>query len=131
MMACSVPFPCIQNFSVAANSDQDLQFTIETCSPEEDSLSGDTDTLYWRAYEQMFGCPVEGLPPVIAKSSLSGGGIVVLPSPPMTFQVSLSHFDTINLLRNYYHEVLLVDASGNQDTIACGIMTVIQTENRL
>lgn len=118
----------IQNFSVPADSDQDIYFSVATALPDE-GLGG--CTVYWRVYEQEFGCPVHGADPVIEKSSLSGGGIAILPSPPSTFIVSLLHADTLNLLRNYYHEALLVDVFGNQDTIVCGVMSVTQTENRL
>ena len=118
----------IENFSIPAGSDQDIYFTVATTQPD-DTLEG--ATVYWRVYEQEFGAPVDGVAPVLEKSTESGHGISILPSPPMTFRVSLLRADTLDLLRNYYHEALLVDATTNKDPIVCGIMTVTPTENRL
>jgi hypothetical protein len=119
--------PLIQNFSVPANSDQILTFTITSGIPN-DSLVG--ATIYWRVYDQEFGCVVPTIPPVISKSSLSGGGITILASPPMTFTVDLLRTDTVNLLRNYYHEATVVDEIGENEPVTVGIMTVTGTENR-
>jgi hypothetical protein len=120
--------PVIQNFSVPADNSHDVVVTITSSIPG-DSLR--TSTVYWRVFEQAFGSPVPGSPPVIQKSSLSGGGIEILPSPPMTFSVLLSASDTVGLLRNYYHEATVVDEGGNVDTVTVGIMTVTATENRI
>jgi hypothetical protein len=119
--------PVIQHFSVPANNDHDVIFTIAS-GTAGDSLSG--CTIYWNAYEQSFGEPVAAIPPVITKTSLSGGGIDILPSPPMTFRVALNKADTASLLRNYYHEATVVDEVNNEDTVTIGIMTVTATENR-
>ena len=118
----------IQNFPVPADNDADIFFTVASADPL-DSLDG--NTVYWRAYEQEFGCPIPNVPPVIEKSSLVPGEIDILPSPPMTFVVRLTKSDLAVLLRNYYHEATLSDVSGNIDTVAYGIMTVGQTENRI
>ncbi len=119
--------PLIQNFSVPADNDHDVIFTITSNTPD-DTLAG--STIYWRAFEQTIGSPVPSAPPVISKSSLSSGGVAILPSPPMTFVVSLDKVDTAALLRNYYHEATVVDELGNIDTVTVGIMTVTPTENR-
>jgi hypothetical protein len=119
--------PLIQNFSVPADNDHDIIFTITSSAPG-DTLAG--STVYWRAFEQEMGSPTPSVPPVISKSSLSGGGVTILPSPPMTFIVVLGKADTAALLRNYYHEATIVDEIGNIDTVTVGIMTVTPTENR-
>jgi hypothetical protein len=119
--------PLIQNFSVPADNDHDVIFTI-TSSASSDTLDG--STVYWRVFEQMMGSPTPAVPPVISKSSQSGDGVTILPSPPMTFVVSLSKVDTAALLRNYYHEATVVDEIGNIDTVTVGVMTVTPTENR-
>ncbi len=120
--------PLIQNFDVPANNDHDVYFTIASSTPG-DTLEG--CTVYWNAYEQAFGEPIVGVPPVIVKTSLSGGGITILPSPPMTFVVALSKTDTVALLRNYYHEATVVDEINDEDTVTIGTMTVTGTENRI
>jgi hypothetical protein len=119
--------PLIQNFSVAANTDEDIIVTITTQVPG-DTLVG--VTVYWRLFEQQFGIPVPNVNPILEKSSHSGGGITILDSPPMTFRLTLLRGDTVGLLRNYYQETTVVDAVGNYSDPECGIMTVTPTENR-
>lgn len=119
--------PTLQNFSVAADTDQDVIVTITTQVPG-DTLDG--ATVYWRLFEQQYGTPLPNVAPVLQKSSPSTG-IIILSSPPMTFRLSFSRADTALLLRNYYHETLVVDAVGNHSDPMCGIMTVTGTENRV
>ncbi len=120
--------PLISNFSIPADNDHDAILTIKS-DVAGDSLSG--CTVYWRAFEQSFGVPVPNIPPVLDKNSLSGGDVVILPSPPMTVRISFRRAETAALLRNYYHEVTVIDEILNQDTVTVGIMTVTQTENRI
>lgn len=120
--------PVLQNFSVPADSDEDIVLTITT------TIVGDTldgATVYWRVYEQHFAIVDPDVPPVIEKSSLSGGGIDILPSPPMTVRITVTKTDTALLLRNYYHEVTVIAVDGSQYPPTCGIMTVTATENRV
>jgi hypothetical protein len=43
--------------------------------------------------------------------------------------IPLEYADTVNLLRNYYHEATVTDEDGKPITVAHGIVTVLGTEN--
>jgi len=125
----------IQNFSIPAANDVDVTLSI---TPIMDLSAS---TIVWRAYAQAFGIPaVTALPspspsppltavPLIEKSS-ADGSIIVQQSPPDVCQILINRSDTVDLLRNYYHETSLVDPAGNVSTLNCGIMTVTDTRNR-
>lgn len=118
----------IQNFSIPA--DNDVQVTL-TITPVE---ALDAATVYWQAYNQQFGIPDFDLPSpsgaaaVIQKSTLDGS--ITLLSPPSSCAIQINRSDTVELLRNYYHETTLVDSSGNVSTLNQGIMTVTDTRIR-
>jgi hypothetical protein len=116
--------PVIQNFSVPAGNDT----VVPLKAPADAPLAGD---IYWRVYEEAFGIPDFDTSPaaLIEKSTIDGG--VAVGSPATSFSVQIERGDTVELLRNYYHEATLVDASGNISTLSCGIMTVTDTRNRL
>lgn len=120
--------PLIQNFPFPADSDGDVVLTITSSAPG-DTLAG--ATVYWRVYAQEFGIVDPALSPLIEKSSLSGGGIAILPSPPMTVRITLTKMDVATMLRNYYHELTVVAVDGTQYPPTTGIMTVTSTENRI
>lgn len=118
----------IQNFSVPADNDVQVTLTVTPPDPLE------TATVYWNAYEQQFGIPNFDLPSpsgtaaVIQKSTLDGS--ITIASPDNTCVIQILAGDTVDLLRNYYHETTLVDGGGNVSTLNCGIMTVTDTRNR-
>lgn len=115
----------IQNFSVPANNDTDVNFDV---GPDQgQSLLG--TTIYWRAYAQAFGSPLEGMPAVIEK--YTDHGLQITDPDVGKFVVELDSQDTINMLHNYYHEATIVDGNGNIVTVTIGIMTVTPTELRL
>ena len=116
--------PIIQNFSVPANNDSDVNFDV---GPDEgQSLIG--TTIYWNAYEQIGGLPIPGLPPIISKQTDQGLQIV---DPDFgKFVVNLVGADTADRLRNYYHEATIVDQNNAVVTVTIGIMTVTTTEWR-
>lgn len=109
-----------RNFSISANDDVSINFDASV------GLSGATVT--WRAFAQSYGVPTEDVDPVIQKSSASGDGIEILESPPTQFVLSIDAVDTLDLLRNYYYEAIVV--SPLRSTVFCGIMTVTPTEIR-
>lgn len=113
-----------QNFSIPAGNDETVNFLAD-CSITD--LAG--ATVKWQAYEQQYGVPVPGVDPVIVKSSASPEAVTISESP-VSFQVELAAADTVELLRNYYFEGTITDAEGNVSTVAYGIMTVTETENR-
>jgi hypothetical protein len=115
--------PIIQNFSVAAGDDLDINFVLDPNSGLD--LTG--ADIYWNVYEQAYGIPDSSTPPVIVKSTPAD---ITIGSPADNFTVTLIETDTENLLRNYYHEAHVVDVNGNTSTVTVGIMTVTQTEIR-
>lgn len=110
----------LRNISVSANDDVSINFDASV------DLTGATVT--WRAFDQSYGIPTLDIDPVLEKSSVSGGGIEILESPPTQFILSIDAVDTLDLLRNYYYEALVTAPS--RSTIICGIMTVTPTEIR-
>lgn len=116
--------PVAQNFSVPAGNDAVVPLTAPAAAP----LAGD---IYWRVYKEAFAIPDFDSSPaaLIEKSTLDGG--VAVASPATSFSVQIARGDTIELLRNYYHESTLIDPAGNVSTLNCGIMTVTDTRNRL
>jgi hypothetical protein len=110
-----------QNFSVYANNPTDITIDIDP-----NTIGLDSAVIMWCVYEQEFGQPVAGEEPVIEKEGPStDGGILVTDADLKKITISLFPDDTVNLLRNYYHE-----ATVDNVTVAFGIMTVIGTENR-
>lgn len=120
--------PTISNFTIPADNDHLAVLTIDSATLG-DSLSG--CTVYLRVFEQEFGVPTAGVAPVLEKSSLSGGDVTILASPPMTVSILFKHAETASMLRNYYYEVTIKGAGGDLDTVTIGIMTVTATENRI
>lgn len=115
--------PIIQNFSIPAGDSQTIEFDITSETIQQATLVG--ATVFWEVYEQVNGLPVPDVDPVIRKTSLSGGGIQILPdSQPLTFYVFVDPEDTDALARNYYHEAKVYDSTGNPISITYGIMTV-------
>jgi hypothetical protein len=115
--------PVIQNFSVPAGDSVDVNFDVD---PDSGSLIG--STIYWRVYEQENGLPVPGSDPIIEK--VLDDGLQITDPDLLQFVVELYRDDTIDRLRNYYHEATIKDADDNWVTVTLGIMTVTGTENR-
>lgn len=116
--------PIIQNFSIPAGNDADLNFDVGP----DDGISLVGSQIYWRVYEQMNGLPVPGTDPIIEKTT--DNGLQVTDPDAQLFTVRINKADTIDRLRNYYHEANIVDVDGNDVTVTMGIMTVTGTENR-
>jgi hypothetical protein len=111
----------LQNFSVSRANDEVLTVTLES-----DLTSGSlaSATVRWTVYGMSYGMPMPS-PELISKSSLSGGGIVILESPPLTFVINLKKIDTAGFdLGNYYHEALIIDDVGNHSTVMYGAMAI-------
>ena len=115
--------PVIQNFSVAAGDDLEINFVLDADTP----IDLDGADIYWNVYEQAYGIPNSDVEPVIAKTPSD----ITIGSPADNFTVFLTEEDTEDLLRNYYHEAHVVDVNGNTTTVTIGIMTVTQTEIRI
>ncbi len=117
--------PSLQNFSVVANNDTDVNFDV---GPDDGgSLVG--TTIYWRAYTQENGSPVPGADPIISK--VLDAGIQITDPDLGKFVVELDAADTAALLRNYYHEATIIGESGETVTVTIGIMTVTPSETRI
>lgn len=116
-----------QNFSIPAGNAETVTFDVLPVGIPP--LSHATD-IVWCVYEQELGIPVAGAAPLITKK-LSLGNISFIDSPREQFFVNLDPEDTVNLLRNYYHEATILDTIGAALAVAEGIMTVTATENRI
>lgn len=114
--------PVIQNFSVPANNDTDVNFDV---GPDDGaSLIG--TTIYWNVYEQVNGNPTGDA--IISKQTDDG---LQITDPELgQFTVELEAADTEDRLRNYYHEATIVDGDGAIVTVTQGIMTVTSTRTR-
>jgi hypothetical protein len=115
-----------QNFSIPAGYNQVITFIV---NPFVTPSLVDTN-IFWNVYEEFQGVPDRSAL-LIAKSSLPSPppDIVGLDSP-LSFTVQMHTADTINMLRNYYHEASIVNAQGETIGGSWGIMTVLATENR-
>ncbi len=115
-----------QNFTVYAGNNTNV--TIDIDPDDEVTLVGSVIT--WKVYEQQYGQPVDGEDPVISKDNSVDGTIVVIDPDLQRLKIPLEYEDTVELLRNYYHEATVEDAELGVITVANGIMTVLGTENR-
>jgi hypothetical protein len=115
-----------QNFSIPAGYNQVITFIV---NPFVTPSLVDTN-IFWNVYEEFQGVPDRSAL-LIAKSSLPSPppDIVGLDSP-LSFTVQMHTADTIDMLRNYYHEASIVNAQGETIGGSWGIMTVLATENR-
>jgi hypothetical protein len=119
-----IPVMTPQNFTIAAGYNQIITFNV---NPAVTPSLVDT-TIWWRVYEQAFGIPTGE--PIIQKSSLDSPSDVIGLDSPLSFLVQLYTADTIDLLRNYYHEATILNALQEVIGGSFGIMTVTETENR-
>jgi hypothetical protein len=113
--------PKLQNFPVTRNNDETLGVFVDSDIPSDSLLHS---TVHWSVWGMAYGVPMIDMPPLIVKDSTSGG-ITVLDSPPMNFDINLSASDTEPLdLGNYYHEGWLVDSGGGRVTVVYGALAV-------
>ncbi len=115
-----------QNFTVYAGNYTEISIDIDP--DDEVTLVG--TVIEWKVYEQQFGQPVADVDPVIEKDNGVDGTITVTDPDTQTFMIPLTYDDTVELLRNYYHEATITTETGKPITVAHGIMTVLGTENR-
>ncbi len=116
-----------QNFSVNAGNTTEITIDIDP----DDGITLVGSAIYWNVYEQELGQPVAGSDPVIEKHNQVGGTIVVIDPDLQKLKITLESADTVDLLRNYYHEATVNDVDLGIITVALGIMTVMGTENRI
>jgi hypothetical protein len=114
-----------QNFTVYAGNYTEVTVDIDP----DDGVTLVGATIEWKVYEQQFGQPVAGEDPVVEKDNGVGGTITVTDPETQTLMIPLEYADTVNLLRNYYHEATVTDEDGKPITVAHGIVTVLGTEN--
>lgn len=118
-MSLTVPVMTPQNFTIPAGYNEVITFDVDPAV----TLSLVDTTIWWRVYEEDFGIRVAGLPAIIEKI---GAGL----DSPLSFSVQLVTADTLELLRNYYHEASILNATNQVIGGSFGIMTVTATENR-
>jgi len=115
--------PRIQNFSVPQGDTTVVNFDVD---PDEGvNLSG--ATIIWRVYNQRNGLKYGD--PIISKAT-DGDGIEITDPDLLKFAVLLNRDDTIDLLRNYFHEAKIYDSQKDGVTVTVGLMTVTETANR-
>jgi len=118
--------PIIQNFSIPADNDVELDFTL---LPTSGVALGPGTEILFSVYESEFGAPVAGVPAVLSKTL--DHGIQITDPDTKQFTVTVARADTVALLRNYYYEVTVVDVNGDATTTTVGILTITGTENRV
>ena len=116
--------PLIQNFSLPA--DDSAVLNVQVNPVEGVTLVG--STIFWRVYEQQFGLPLPGVDPVIVKTT--DHGIEVDDPDLLKFHITVEKADTVNLLRNFYHEARIEYLDGTGVTILYGVLTIGGTEVR-
>ena len=115
-----------QNFSIPAGYNQVITFMVDPfVTPSLMDCK-----IFWNVYSQS-QCIPNRSERLLAKSSLASPppDIVGLDSP-LSFTVQMHTADTIDMLRNYYHEASIVNAIGEVIGGSWGEMTVLDTENR-
>lgn len=114
-----IPIMTPQNFAIPAGYNEVITFDVD---PAVTPSLQDT-TIWWYVWNEQFGIPIMDGHPLIQKP---GSGI----DSPLSFTVQLETADTINMLRNYYHEASILNAVGEVIGGSFGIMTVVETVNR-
>lgn len=115
--------PVHQHFSVPAGDDVELVFDIDL----NDEITLTDALVLFHVYDQQYGV-VDADTLLLQRHNDSGNGGVSIPgSPANRVIVTLAKEDTLDLLRNYYFELKVVDADGNNSTVADGIITFLQT----
>lgn len=108
------------DFETPAGDDAILRFVLENA--DNDNLDG--TIVRWRMAKGRFG-DFYGTP--LLSKSTQDGNIVIVDSATRTFDVTLTHADTIDLEGTYYHEAVVVLPDGRELTVAKGSMTVTRT----
>jgi hypothetical protein len=115
-----------QNFSIPADDDAYVSFTVDESVKDIITLVG--STIWWNVFPMQYACPVPGQPAVIAKTTPLD--VQIPESPALTFYVQIFRADTVNLLRNYYHEARVLNHQQQLVTVTVGVMTVLPSEGR-
>lgn len=118
--------PIIQNFSLPADDDAKLDFTL---LPSSGVTLGPGTAIIFSVYEQEFGIPIPNVPAILTK--VLDHGIEITDPDTKQFTVTLLRADTAALLRNKYYEVRVVDVNDLAVTTTNGILTVTGTEIRV
>jgi hypothetical protein len=123
-MAINVPVMTPQNFSLPAGYNEIITFDV---NPAVTPSLIDT-VIVWKVYEQEYGVAVGD--PILVKSTIDSPPSIIAYDSPLSFTVQLMTADTIDLLRNYYHEASIINAIDEVIGGSFGIMTVTETQNR-
>jgi hypothetical protein len=118
--------PVVQNVSVPADDDAELDFSL---TPTGDIVLGPGSQIFFDVYEQQFGQPIPGTPAVLSK--VLDHGIQITNPDLLQFTVTIARADTVAMLRNYYYETRVVDVNNSSVTTTVGIFTITGTEIRV
>src|SRR5215831_10851376 len=97
-MAVNLMMMVPQNFSIPAGYNELITFDV---NPAVTPTLLDT-VIWWRVYAQAFGIPVGA--PLLKKTYPDIQGY----DSPLSFVVHMYTEDTLDLLRNYYHEATIL-----------------------
>lgn len=110
----------LQNFSISQGTDDVLSVFVES-DLTLDTLSG--STVEWAVYNMSYGAPLPS--PVLIHKISTDGGVNILSSPAMTFDINIARADTASLDAGvYYHEAVVIDAAGNRSMVMYGAMAI-------
>ncbi len=118
----------VQNFKFHAGDVRKLRFTVykeDPLNPGKPDLNNPVDltgaTIKWALANFKTDAA-----PLFTKST--GSGItIVAPATNGVFDVALDKADTVNLNGKLFHEAEVVEASGDDSTVATGTVTVEAT----
>src|SRR6266404_2510707 len=111
--------PIIQNFSIPADDDVELDFTL---LPISGVTLGPGTQIFFYVYNSEFGSPVPGELPILTK--VLDHGIEITDPDKKQFSVVIARADTVAMLRNYYYEVKVVDINHLAVTTTVGTLTI-------
>lgn len=103
-----------QDFSMRSGDDEIIRFQIFGTDGEIVEITGSSIT---------WACARRNQTPVLIQKTV-GSGITITDGANGICEVSLAQADTATFVGEYYHELEVVDNTGNKSTAAFGTMTV-------
>src|SRR5437660_6162878 len=95
----------LQNFSLIAGDDIDVDYGIAPPPPQPIDLT--QAAMSWTAYPQVRGVADKTM--AVLTKTRTGGGIVITDPANYLFKVDLPGADSLQLARNYYYEIVILD----------------------
>lgn len=119
----------VQNFTLHAGDKRVLEISVyneDPADPGQPDLTSPIDlsaaTLRWALASHATDAAT-----LVTKTSAGGGGITVGGDGNEVMQVQLDKADTVDLSGKYFHEAEVVEAAGDDYTVATGTVTIAPT----